>query len=195
MTSNLTMSAQAYAAGDDTTGRRLFDAAFLDIAPLVRMVVARHVEGPEDRDDAFQQAMSNIWRAVQRGVDPAIELYARGAAIDRFRREYRHDQHRDVTDRSGDDRTGRFEDGLSGGDGAHERFTMDDHVEATLDAIEVARVADVLGEHRELWGDIIRCLAQGMGPTEAATHLGRPAGTVKRNVVEIRAYIAERRAA
>lgn len=204
--SNLTLAARAHAAGHADEGDRLFHAAFLDVLPLVRAIVHKHLAGPEDREDAIQQAMVNIWRAVRKGIDPAIEMRARGASIDRYRREQRH-----ASRRAGDVATDRHTAGSPiagtgsvGGrntpaDENDDWFVVEhaieaDHVDDTIDAIEVERIAGVLGEHRALWADITRCLASGLTQAETARHLQRPPGTIGRNVTEIRTFVERRKA-
>lgn len=171
---SITLAARAYAAGDEQAGRRLFDAAFVEIAPLVRMVVARHLDSPEDRDDAFQIAMTNVWNAVRAGRDPAIELRARGAALTRHKIEHRNvrRQRRSVEERRRDD---------------HQA----DHAPAIVGSIDAERIATAAAEVRPLWGAIARLLAAGLTQAEVARALDRPAGTITRNVVEIRAWMRE----
>jgi DNA-directed RNA polymerase specialized sigma24 family protein len=189
--SNLTLSAQAYAAGDTHQGERLFHAAFIDAAPLVRMVIHRHLSGVEDREDAFQVAMLNIWRSVQRGEDPAITPRARGAAVSHLRRDRVQAGHGDrlgwrAVQRGETPPVPRERVPV---EGVLSEMSTPDHADETLDAIEVQRIAATLGMLRPIWGEIVQQLAAGLSQAEAARELGRPKGTITRNVSEIRTHL------
>ena len=195
--SNLTLSAEAYGAGDAVGGERMFRAAFDEVLPLVRVVVARHLDGVEDREEASMTAMSNIWRAVRAGTDPAITLYATNAAIDRHRRESKHAKRRAFiladeprTDAEDDEQTRSKADGRRAAKWSASR----DHADDAIGTADAARLADDLGAVRPLWGEIARCLAAGLTQFDTARELKRPEGTVTRNVVEMRLYLEGRAA-
>lgn len=90
MTPSLTAAAQAYAAGDPRRGARLFERASVEMRPLIRHVVRRHVE-ERDVEDVIQDALLRIWQAAETGRAAAIILYSTGAAVDHFRRNVRHE--------------------------------------------------------------------------------------------------------
>lgn len=183
---NLHAAAAAYARGDTTSGDHYFRAAFLDTAPLVRRTIERHLTQPEDRDDAFQHTMLSLWNAVRAGNVPAIELRARGAAIDRFRRETRHERHRAKATST---IAKAFKANQITDDYAEfEPVSSEDHVAFVEAGMAVDDLAARAGAARPLWGMLVHLLAQGATPAEAAQALGRPRGTIRRNIVELRAW-------
>lgn len=191
---NLERSAAAYRAGDTTRGERLFRDAFLDVVPLVRLVVHNHLDGAEDREDAIQLAMTNIWRAVETGVVPAISIYAFGASIDRYRREDKHERRRRR------DRDDEYTEGAHNSEEREAYWEADpspapDHVDESVARLGVFRSVEALAAMRPLWGQIALCLANGLTQAETARALNRPRGTITRNVVEIRRHLEAQAAA
>lgn len=183
--SALERSTNAYAAGNASMGEVLFAEAFLVVMPLVRSIVRRHLDGVEDREDAIQSAMTSIWRSVERGELPSIEIRARAAAVDSRRRQW-------VQQGSG---RGRDERPI------RERVHVDtmpdigddgeaDAIVARLDSdMYTPTIIELLDDVRPLWGEIAACLSLGLSQAETALELNRPAGTVRRNVVSMRQHL------
>jgi DNA-directed RNA polymerase specialized sigma24 family protein len=186
-TRHLTRCVHAYASGDARSGERLFTAAHAEVLPLVQRVVSRHLDSPQDKEDAEQAAMLLIWRDAQSGKECVVEQVAFQAAVDVWRKSPVIGNLRSLTP----EQRALVSSPAELGDEHHAPTPSHaDAVAAGIDAdrFTIAFIQEV-ARRRPLWGMIALALSEGKTPPEIATMLGKHRGTINSSIRDMREYL------